>query len=121
MSAVIQPVSVAVARPAGVLLDTDSVNSVGATSIVSVPKAEIKIDIEQTKKHLQETISRLNDLMRDGGRGLNFSLDEKLGAPVVSVRNSETGEVIRQIPNEVVVRVAHSIEDLKGILYNEAF
>jgi len=71
------------------------------------------------RKNLQEAINRINEMVRDGGRGLNFSLDEKLGRPIVMVRNLESGEVIRQIPNEVVVKVAHSIEDLKGMLHNE--
>ena len=81
-------------------------------------KAEIKLDTETLRKNLQEAISRINDMMRDGGRGLNFSVDESLGRPVVKVRNLESGEVVRQIPNEVVVRVAHSIDDLKGMLHN---
>jgi uncharacterized FlaG/YvyC family protein len=38
---------------------------------------------------------------------------------VVYVKNAETGEVVRQIPNEVVVRLAHSIESFKGILHND--
>jgi uncharacterized FlaG/YvyC family protein len=36
----------------------------------------------------------------------------------VTVTNKETGEVIRQIPNEVVIRLARSIEDTKGLLLN---
>jgi len=35
--------------------------------------------------------------------------------------NKETGEVVRQIPNEVVIRVANSIEDLKGVLFDAEF
>jgi flagellar protein FlaG len=64
-------------------------------------------------------VDRLNEQMKEGSRGLNFSIDEKLGRPVVTVRNESTGEVVRQIPNEVVVRVAHSIDELKGLLLNE--
>ena len=45
-------------------------------------------------------------------------LAEKLGMPVVVVTNSQTGEVVRQIPNEVVVRVAHNLEAFKGMLHN---
>jgi uncharacterized FlaG/YvyC family protein len=37
---------------------------------------------------------------------------------VVIVRNTETGEVVRHIPTEVVVRLAHSIDDMKGLLLN---
>ena len=89
--------------------------------VVTAPvKAPIKVDTETMRKNLQEAITRINDMVRDGGRGLNFSLDEILGRPIVMVRNLESGEVIRQIPTEVVVRVAHSIEDLKGMLHNEA-
>jgi len=36
----------------------------------------------------------------------------------VTVSNLETGQVIRQIPDEVVVRVAHSIEKMKGLLFD---
>jgi flagellar protein FlaG len=45
-------------------------------------------------------------------------MDEALGRPVVTVRNTESGEVVRQIPNEVVVKVAHNIEAFKGLLHN---
>jgi flagellar protein FlaG len=37
---------------------------------------------------------------------------------VVVVTDKTTGEVIRQIPNEVVIRVAHNIADLKGVLFD---
>ncbi len=83
-------------------------------------KAEIHVDTEKQRANLKEAIDRINDMMRDGGRGLNFSIDEAVGGPVVQVRNLKSGEVIRQIPNAVVVKVAHSIEDLKGMLHNEA-
>ena len=46
-------------------------------------------------------------------------MDEKLGRPIVYVKNATTGELVRQIPNEVVVRIAHSIADFKGMLHNE--
>jgi recombinational DNA repair ATPase RecF len=35
-----------------------------------------------------------------------------------SMRSTDAGEVVRQIPNEVVVRVAHNIEKMKGLLLN---
>lgn len=89
------------------------------SDITPIPKAEVKINTEQMRANLSEAINRLNEVMRDGGRGLNFAVDHVLGAPIVLVRNSDTGEVIRQIPNEVVVRVAHSIEALKGLLHNQ--
>jgi flagellar protein FlaG len=37
---------------------------------------------------------------------------------VITVKNSSTGEVIRQIPDEALLRVAHNIDDIKGLLHN---
>ncbi len=87
---------------------------------VQPPKPiEIKVDIEKMKANLQESLEKVNQLMRDGGRNLNFSMDEKLGGMVILVKNAETGEVVRQIPSDAVVRMAHSMEDFKGMLHNE--
>mgnify|MGYP000045774658 FL=1 len=87
---------------------------------VQMPKPiDIKVDIEKMKANLQESLDKVNQLMRDGGRNLNFSMDEKLGGMVILVKNAETGEVVRQIPSDTVVRMAHSMEDFKGMLHNE--
>ena len=91
-----------------------------ATVKVQTPKPiEIKVDTEKMKAALTESLQKMNDAMRDGGRSLNFTMDEKVGGLVILVKNSDTGEVVRQIPSDVVVRIAHNIEAFKGILHNE--
>jgi flagellar protein FlaG len=88
--------------------------------VASPKKAEVKVDPEVMRKNLQEAIDRINKMVSDGGRALHFSFDDQMGMPVILVKNRESGEVIRQIPNEVVIKVAHSIDDLKGMLHNQA-
>ena len=83
-----------------------------------LPKAEVKVDPEKMKQNLDQAIRQLNDSMRDGGRNLAFAMDEVLGRPVIVVKKQDTGEVIRQIPNEVVIKVAHSLDKLKGLFFN---
>ena len=85
----------------------------------SPAKSVVPVDMERMKQNLEVTIGRLNEQMRDGGRNVTFAMDETLGRPIVVVRKEDTGEVIRQIPNEVVVKVAHNIEALKGLLMNK--
>ena len=41
-----------------------------------------------------------------------------MNRPVVTVTNQQTGEVIRQIPNDVVNRIARSIDETRGNLLN---
>jgi flagellar protein FlaG len=86
--------------------------------VIALVRPEIKVDTEGDQKRLQQAVERMNAKMMDGGRGLTFRVDPDLGRPVVTVTNKETGEVIRQIPNEVVIRIARSIEDTKGLLLN---
>ena len=96
----------------------------GASGAAAAPKtvntkSQVPVDMERMKQNLEATIGRLNEQMRDGGRNVTFAMDEALGRPIVVVRKEDTGEVIRQIPNEVVVKVAHNIEALKGLLMNK--
>ena len=88
-------------------------------NLAPIPKAEIKVDFERESQKLKDAITKLNDMLTSNARNVSFSMDEKLGRPIVYVKNATTGEVVRQIPNEVVVRIAHSIEDFKGMLHNE--
>ena len=73
-------------------------------------------DLQQT---IQEAVHMLNQQISANTRGLGFHVDESVGGPVVTVRSMSTGEVVRQIPNETVVNVAHNIDRMKGILFNK--
>jgi flagellar protein FlaG len=117
-----RPEAVVVAKSAGLQPAgaAQSLPDVKAPALVPIPKPEIKFDPEHARKNLAEAIQKLNDMMKDSGRTLSFSMDVKLGRPIVFVKNMANGDVVRQIPSEVVVRVAHGIEDFKGLLHNEA-
>ncbi len=93
--------------------------AVDAKPAVKMPeKAKLTLDPEQTRKQLQEAIQMLNERMQKTSQQLNFRMDEVMDIPVVTVRSTATGEVIRQIPNETVIHVAHNIEAIKGLLHN---
>ena len=86
---------------------------------VTAPKPiEIKFDPAEVRKNIQEAVNVLNQQINEHNRGLGFSIDDSLETPVVTVRSTVTGEVVRQIPNETVVRVVHSIDSIKGLLIN---
>jgi flagellar protein FlaG len=65
-------------------------------------------------------MAMLNRQMASSKQALGFSYDDSLKRPVITVRNTSTGEVVRQIPTEEVIRVAHRMDALKGILFNKA-
>jgi flagellar protein FlaG len=57
-------------------------------------------------------------MMLQNGRNLSFTIDPSLEIPIITVKNEETGEVVRQIPTQAVVKVAHNFDALKGLLLN---
>lgn len=80
---------------------------------------EPKQDLKAIQKNIQEAIDHLNEQMRASNRSLNFSMDTQVNRVVITVRNSESGEVVRQIPDEAVLRVAHNLKKIRGLLLNE--
>jgi flagellar protein FlaG len=78
----------------------------------------VDFDPERVRKNLQDAVEHLNKQLIDSGRSLGFRMDDALNRPIVTVRNSNTGEVVRQIPSEAVIRVAHTLDELKGLLYD---
>ena len=50
-----------------------------------------------------------------------FSVDKNVPVPMVTVRNISTGEVVRQLPSEEAVKMAHHLDSLKGFLHSARF
>ena len=92
---------------------------VAGHEVAKTPPIKPLLDEQATRERLEEAVRALNDQMERNGRGLKFSIDEEINRHIITVRNTLTGEVVRQIPTEVAVRVAHSIEQLKGLLSDE--
>jgi flagellar protein FlaG len=68
--------------------------------------------------HKIESVTRqIDSFLRSINRSLQFRLDESTGRMVVSILDSETGEVIRQVPGDEALRIAQDIETrLSGML-----
>lgn len=77
-------------------------------------------DSARDKQELSEAISRLNEHMKKTSTQLAFSIDDSLNQVVVVVKNQETGSVVRQIPNEAALRMAHHFEELRGFLQDNS-
>ncbi len=82
-----------------------------------VEKSSDQLDTH--RKQLEQAVQELKRTADTAGRSLGFRIDPAVSSgAVVTVSNLETGQVIRQIPDEVVVRVAHSIDQMKGLLFD---
>ncbi len=59
---------------------------------------------------------QIDSYLKSVSREVEFRVDEESGVTVVTVRNTATGEVIRQIPNEEVLQLARRFTDRSGAL-----
>ncbi len=91
--------------------------AVAAPKPVELPK-RTSVDLEEGLRKIEDIVRQMNDEMKSTQRGLSFAFDRTINTQVVTVKSAESGEVIRQIPTEAVVRVAHSIEKLKGLMFD---
>ena len=82
------------------------------------PPRKTSVDLEEGIRKIEDIVERMNQEMKSSQRGLSFSFDRAISTHVVTVKSAESGEVIRQIPTEAVIRVAHNIEKVKGLLFD---
>ncbi|SDG08614.1 flagellar protein FlaG [Onishia taeanensis] len=59
-------------------------------------------------------IQRINEVMRS--YGIEFSLDEHPSRVVTRIVDRVSGDVIRQIPSEEVLRIAEQLDEMQGRL-----
>jgi len=65
---------------------------------------------------IQAAARTIDSFVRDMGRSLDFRVDSSSGKQIVRVSNPDTGEVVRQIPNEEAVQIARSLNYLQSVL-----
>lgn len=83
------------------------------------PAVARKSDPEEVRRTLEEATEVLNQQMRRNSRDLSFRVDDVANKIVVTVKSRESGEVVRQIPSEVALRVANNLENMKGLFKDE--
>jgi flagellar protein FlaG len=62
-----------------------------------------------TKLNIEDVVRHLAALARDSRRGVRFSVDEASGRTVITVLNATTDEVVRQIPEEEILKIARAL------------
>jgi flagellar protein FlaG len=73
------------------------------------------------EQRVERAVAKLNDYVQSIQRDLRFSVDQELGRPIVSVIDRSSQEVIRQIPNDVTIRLARNLNAQEAARLAEAY
>ena len=105
-------------QPAPTMPDKPVVSMPDRPKVVAPKPNDIHYNPAEMAKRLDDAVSMLNAQVNSHNLSVNFSVDKSFAIPVVTVRDNNSGEVIRQFPNNTAIEIAHSIDTLKGILHS---
>ena len=74
---------------------------------------------ERQRQDLEELKAATNEFLAQFNVQIDFTKDRDYETLVCQVKELESEEVIRQIPPEVMLRVAKNLEEMSGILLDE--
>jgi len=74
---------------------------------------------QPSAEQVQEAVVEVRKAVQPVARNLRFSIDDDTGKTIISVVDSVTNEVIRQIPGEEIVAIAKAIDRMKGLLLHQ--
>ncbi len=66
---------------------------------------------QSSPKELQTAVASVNDYVQSLQRDLQFSVDDDLDQTVIKVVDSDSGELIRQIPEDIFLELARRLKD----------
>ena len=94
---------------------TEKVAAQRQTVAVEVTEVEAQeVDVELSQEALEKVVHQLNAYIQNTQRDMDFSVDGSTGRVVVKVIDSESEQVIRQIPSEEMLAISrHLIESLE--------
>jgi len=80
---------------------------------------QIAINGEKTEAQVKQAVTKLNDYVQSVERNLQFNLDDTSGKTIITVVDKDTSKVIRQIPDDVALKLAEKLQQSEPLsLFN---
>ena len=94
-------------------------SSLRGQTALGAQEAEAAKDVSTISQDLKDKVALIQNSINQIDSQVQFSVEEDLDRVVVKVVERETGELIRQIPSEEVLRAQRFLEEQPGILFEE--
>jgi flagellar protein FlaG len=87
--------------------------------LLDKPQVEVGEPGLEDRGKISQAARTLEELARSMGASLSVSVDQDLGRFVVRVINSESGDLIRQIPSKEFLEMARHMAEMAGRIFDE--
>jgi flagellar protein FlaG len=104
-------------KNSGVQKNTSPVAVSVATS--SLKPSNLNEVTKPIKDVVENAAQELQKFVESSGRTLSFSVDQNSGYQIVRVVDESTGELIRQLPSEELIRLAQNMKELNNMLVDQ--
>lgn len=83
----------------------------GSTSDLTMPRTAVSAKTISAREYALAVEARFNDI----GSNVRVGVDTVNGNTVFTIRDGETGQIIRKIPSDEAIRIATNIDNLSGL------
>ena len=106
------------AKKADSLLKEPAVNIAEVASKVSAEKVGTLDSLDQTASELREAIQTLNTALERSPTKAIITRDEALNRFIVKIQDKSSGELVREIPSDALLKFARNLQELKGLIFD---
>ena len=68
---------------------------------------------------IDDAVEVLNEALSRKHTSAQIRKDEELNRFLVTIKDKDSGEIVREVPPEALLKFARNLEELKGILFDE--
>ena len=84
-----------------------------------VEQVESVDSLRKLTEELHEAIAALNAALAKAPTKAIITHDDSLNRYIVRIADKESGEVVREIPSEAILKFARNLKEIKGLMFDE--
>ena len=85
----------------------------GGNALPDIKVTEVNPGFE-ARNSLDQAVKDAASYAKKAGQKLEFSIEQRMNRHIVTVRDRETGDIVRQIPMEEMLALANLLADVQG-------
>ena len=96
--------------------DLSAIASVSHTAEQAVARTVTPAQ-DVSREQVEDAVATIQEFVQSVRHSINFAVDDDSGHVVVKVTDTETGDVIRQLPSEEALKLAENLSEVRSLLF----
>lgn len=100
--------------------ETPDVAITKVASDAAVGRKQSLDSINEVTEELREAINTLNAALEKTKTRAIITRDEEINRFIVRIADEQSGEIVREIPSEAILKFSRNLQALKGLIFDKA-